>query len=273
MVREKELPKKSYQLILTQQIEEGLVQLKRPPIALFLSGISAGLDLGFSILMMTVMLTLLQNVLPGAITHILVSNMYSIGFIFVILGRSELFTEHTDLAVIPVLDGKASVCRLLRLWGIIYSANLIGGSIIAYLITIVGPALKIIDPGVFLYFSQKMTDHNWQSILLSGILAGWLMGLLSWMVTAGRDSMSQIFIVWLITSIIGLAELHHCIAGSIEVLAALFSNTIVSFQVFGHFLLWATTGNIIGGVFFVALLKYSHVKKSESGKNDHSGNL
>ena len=99
------------------------------------------------------------------------------------------------------------------------------------------------------------------------------MGLLSWMVTAGRDSISQIFIVWLITSTIGLAELHHCIAGSIEVLTALFSSTVVGLKEFFHFLFWASIGNIIGGVFFVALLKYSHVRKSEGGNNNHSNSL
>jgi formate/nitrite transporter FocA (FNT family) len=43
----------------------------------------------------------------------------SSGFLFVILGRSELFTEHTTLAVLPVLDGRASLRQLGRLWGLI----------------------------------------------------------------------------------------------------------------------------------------------------------
>jgi formate/nitrite transporter FocA (FNT family) len=256
--------KKSYQLILTQQIEEGLEQLNRPSVGLFLSGVSAGLDLGFSILMMGVMFSLVQNVLPESIGHILVSNMYSIGFIFVILGRSELFTEHTDLAVLPVLDKKASVYLLLRLWGIVYLANLIGGAVFAYMIAKVGPALQVTEQNAFIYFANKMTGHDWNNILLSGILAGWLMGLLSWMVTAGRDTITQVIFVWLITFTIGLAELHHCIAGSIEVLTAVFSESSVGISDFWYFLFWATSGNIIGGVFFVALLKYSHVKKSNT---------
>jgi len=259
----KTVPRKSYQQILTQQISEGLKELKRPVNGLFLSGISAGLDLGFSILMMSVMLSLLKDVFPDSVTHLLVSNMYSLGFIFVILGRSELFTEHTDLAVLPVLDKKASLFALLRLWGTVFFANLIGGAIFAYLIITIGPSLKIIDADVFLFFAQKMVGHQGYTILLSGLLAGWLMGLLSWMVTAGRDSISQVIFVWLITSTIGLANLHHCIAGSIEVLTAIFAGYPVTVLDFLHFLLWATIGNIIGGVFFVALLKYSHAIRNK----------
>ncbi len=66
--------------------------------------------------------------------------MYAVGFIFVVLGRSELFTEQTTLAVLPVLSRRVSPVRLLRLWGIVYSGNLLGATLFAWLITIIGPA-------------------------------------------------------------------------------------------------------------------------------------
>jgi formate/nitrite transporter FocA (FNT family) len=83
------------------------------------------------------------------------------------------------------------------------------------------------------------------------------MGLLSWVVAASRDTISQIVLVWLIATVIGLGRLHHVVVGSVEVLAGAFSGA-VSAADYGHFLLWTTLGNVVGGSFFVALIKYSY---------------
>ncbi len=117
--------------------------------------------------------------------------------------------------------------------------------------------MGIIDNAAFRAIAHPLVDHPAYVIVLSGVLAGWLMGLLSWLVAAGRNTISQIVIVWMITAAIGLAHLHHAILGSVEVLAGVFSSQ-VTLGDFGHFLLWATLGNMIGGPVFVALLKFTH---------------
>jgi len=188
----------------------------------------------------------------------LVANMYAIGFIFVVLGRSELFTEQTTLAVLSVLNRKATVAALGRSWAVIYAANLVGAAAFAGLAVLIGPALGVIDRPVFGTIAVTLTAHPWWVILLSGILAGWLMGLLSWLVTASRDTISQIVIVWLIASVIGIAHLHHVVVGSVEVLAGVFAGEGVTWMDFGHFLLWTTLGNAVGGPVFVAVIKYGH---------------
>jgi formate/nitrite transporter FocA (FNT family) len=255
---------KSYRDILRQQVHEELVQIQRPTAGLFISGLSAGLDVGFSLLLMAVMYTMTAGVFSEPVVNILVANMYSVGFIFVILGRSELFTEHTTLAFLPVLNGRASLGALSRLWATIYTSNLIGAAIFAFLATIIGPALDVIDPTAFEALARPLVEHPWWIILLSGVMAGWMMGLLSWLITASRDTVSQVLIVWLVTTGIGLAHLHHSIVGTVEVLAAVFATQGVTFAEFGHFLLWATLGNAIGGFVFVALIKYGHASQEAS---------
>jgi formate/nitrite transporter FocA (FNT family) len=250
---------KSYQKILEQEITEGLKELDRETAGLFISGISAGLDVGFSLFLMGVMITLVHPESGSPLAAILVAMMYSVGFVFVVLGRSELFTEHTTRAVYPVLMGRASTATLLRLWVTIFIANLIGITAFAKLTTVIGPALGVIEPGAFNHIAHSLVEHPWWVLVLSGILAGWLMGLLSWLVTAGRDTISKVFFVGLITTAIGLCHLHHAILGSGEVLAAVFSHSGLGVRDYGYFLLWTTLGNIGGGVFFVALLKFSHV--------------
>ncbi len=122
----------------------------------------------------------------------------------------------------------------------------------------IGPALGAIEPKAFGEIASSVVTHSWWVILLSAVLAGWMMGLLSWLVAAGRDTISQIFIVWLITAAIGFGHLHHSIVGTVEVLAGLFSGQGITLLDYGHFIVWTTLGNVIGGVFFVALIKYSH---------------
>lgn len=250
---------KSYRTILEQEITTGLHELERPSRELFMSALSAGLDIGFSVLLIGVMLTLVDGFHPATV-ELLVANMYAVGFVFVIFGRSELFTEHTTLAVLPVLDGRATVLQLGRLWGIVYLANLVGITLFSAIYAWVGPEMGIVSRPVLGEIAHRMLDHPWWVILLSAVLAGWMMGLLSWLVTAARDTISQVFFVWLITASIGFAGLHHSIVGSGEVLVGLFAGQDVGWYDFGHFLLFATLGNTLGGTFFVALIKYAHAK-------------
>ena len=255
-------PQKSYETILEQEIAAGLTELERPAKALLLSGLSAGLDVSLGLLLMAVMHTLTDGVLIKPVSEILIALTYASGFLFVILGRSELFTEHTTLAVLPVLDRRASLKQLGRLWGLVYIANQVGAAAFAAFLVFLGPRLGIIEPRVFGEIASGLVEHPGWVILLSAVLAGWLMGLLSWLVAASRDTIGQIFIVLLVTTAIGLCHLHHAVVGTAEVLAGVFSGAGATLADFGKFLLWATLGNMLGGFFFVALIKFGHIRSS-----------
>ena len=254
-------PQKSQQLILKQTEEAGLTQLERNTTGLALSGFSAGLDIGFSVLLMTVMLTLFKGVFPDAITHVIVAGMYPIGFVFVILGRSELFTEHTTLAILPVLERLASIKKLLRLWGIVYLSNILGGLVFAGILTWFAGSLHYLQNWALNDIAFNNLHHEFLTTMLSAALAGWLMGLLAWLVAAARETISQILLIFIITAAIGIIGLPHCIVGNIEVSTALFAGKISLTQYLG-FIVPVTIGNALGGVFFVGVLKFSHTKFS-----------
>jgi len=254
--------KRSYRDILVHELVEGLAELRRPKAGLLLSGLSAGLDVGFSVFLMAVAVTLAQGELSPLALRALLANLYAVGFILVIVGRSELFTEHTTLAVFPVLNRNASIARLLRLWALVYSANVIGALAFAFVMPLVGSEMGILEEAALREIALPMFEHPGWVIFLGAVLAGWLMGLLSWLVAAARETISQILIVWLVTSSIGFLHLQHCIVGTVEVAAAMFWLPDVTFVDFMRFLVWATLGNVLGGVFFVALIKYSHAIQS-----------
>jgi formate/nitrite transporter FocA (FNT family) len=253
---------KSYHTILEQQVTDAEDQLKRPATALLLSGLAAGLDIGFGPFSMAAAATLLKDVFPKPVIELLNANLYAVGFILVVFGRSALFTEHTTSAVQPVLARRASVGQLLRLWGIVLLANIAGGILFAAAASYIGPALEVIEPAAFHELARPLVDKPTGVMFVSAIGAGWVMGLLSWLISAGRETTSQIIFVWLTTLVIGLGKLHHSIAGTVEVTAAIFAGTAVTWADYGHFLLWAVLGNAVGGAFFVALLKFGSVRQS-----------
>jgi formate-nitrite transporter family protein len=104
-------------------------------------------------------------------------------------------------------------------------------------------------------------------ILLSALFTGWLMGLLSWLLTAGRDGVSQIFFIWLITGVIAFGRLPHAISGAIELFVVLFSPGTERLANAGRVLAWTTMGNAAGGVLFAVLI-WSSVLISGSGRKD-----
>ena len=253
---------KSYHTILEQHVRQAQEELERPAVALLLSGLSAGLDLGFGPFLMAVMPTLTARELPHSVTQILTALAYAVGFIFVVMCRSELFTEQTTSAVLPVLSRRAGVRQLLRLWALVLSSNLVGAALIAAIISQVGPRMGVIEISALQQAAAKLLDHEWWIMLLSAIAAGWLMGLLAWLVIASRDTVSQIIAVTLTTFVIGIAGFHHSIAGTIEVLMAVFANAGPTPGDFGPFLVWSVLGNAVGGAIFVAVLKFGHVRAS-----------
>ena len=255
--------------ILDEQIETGMREHERSNLDLFLSSISAGLEIGFTIFLMATLYSLFSGIVHPSVLHLLLAFAYPLGFIFVIIGKSQLFTEHTTLAVIPVLNRNASLKSLLILWGVVFAGNILGGFLFGYILILVTSRLGIIDLMAYEQLAMGLIDHTWAVIGGSGILAGWLMGLLSWLITSARETISRIVIVTLITTVIGIGGLHHSIVGSIEVFTAWLTSEEVTIMDYLHVQTWATLGNIIGGVVFVAFMKFSHV--NAKGKISRKG--
>ncbi|TKX78725.1 formate/nitrite transporter family protein [Halorubrum sp. SD626R] len=245
--------------ILDSIIDSALNEIHRERSGLLLSGFSAGLDIGFGPLVMAVVLTLSPGGYGDLTTELLLATVYSVGFVFVILGRSELFTEHTMLAVIPVLDRQASWGELGRLWGLVYVGNLVGGLCFTLLAVLLTPGLGVVEASAFEEIALKLVTHDLPWLFVGGLFAGWLMGLLAWLIAAAQETTSRLILVVVVTGTIGLLHLPHSIAGNVEVLFGLFVSPAITVADYLTFLALATVGNAVGGSVFVATLKYGHV--------------
>ena len=110
-------------------------------------------------------------------------------------------------------------------------------------------------------------------LFVKGIIGGWLIALVAWMVSASHWTIGQVVITWMLTFIVGAGHFSHCIASSAEIIAAIMSGHL-HFSNYLGWLLPATLGNIIGGVFMVSVLNYGQVRigheKEEAEANECS---
>ena len=243
----------------------GEEELARPLAALFFSGLAAGLSMGFSLLTEG----LLHTYLPDAPWTPLVSKLgYSVGFLMVILGSQQLFTENTLTAIIPLLARRSrkALGQVARLWGVVLAANLIGALIFAWGIsgtTVLDPAVQESLHVISLVAAEGST---WQ-LILQGVFAGWLIALMVWMLPATQGGKTGIIV--LLTYLIGIGGFPHIIAGSVEVLYAVVQGGLPWSNYLLHWAPATLLGNVIGGVALVSALNYAQVFAGGGRRRKH----
>ncbi len=247
---------------LEQAVHDGLEQINRRALSLLLSAVAAGMILEFTALLVGVVAVAVRPLAASdALVRIATALVYPIGYIICILSGSQLFTEHTATSVYPVLDGKASVGRLLRLWMLVIIGNLLGTAFGAGLLTVAEPVIQARDG--YEYVARHVVNVETWPLLASAVLSGWLMALAAWLVLASPHVSGQILCIYVVTFVIGVGGLHHSIAGSTEWLVALFLGNKVTLAEGIRFTSMALFGNMIGGSIFVATLNYVHIRGSQ----------
>ena len=235
--------------------KEGEEELKRSSRALAWSGLAAGMLMGFSL----VAEGLLRNHLPDVSWRPLISKFgYSLGFLIVILGRQQLFTENTITPVLPLMHSWSlnKLGQVLRLWGVVLLTNLIG----AFLFAWVAGNTEIFDAGTratFADIGRAAAEHPFSTLLIRGIFAGWLIALMVWLLPGAE--MARVSIIIIVTFVVGLAEFSHIIAGSVEVLYLVGTGTLTFSKYLLDYLVPTLLGNILGGVGLVAALNHAQV--------------
>lgn len=256
---------KTNAMILEEEILEVERELHRPASGLLLSGLTAGFGVGIGIWIMAVVATWMGEGPPGLAGELVMANAFTLGFIAILMARTDLFTEFTTSALLPVLRAQSGVRPLVRLWALVYVANLAGACAFAALLTTLGPGLGHIEPRVFGELARPLIEPPSWAIVLGATLAGWLMGMLSWLLIAAKENITQVLFIWVITLTLGIGPLHHSISGSIEVLAGVFSSPEIGVWDYGRFIGWTTLGNTVGGVIFALMVHFSVPRSSGSG--------
>lgn len=230
-------------------------ELGRPNQALFWSGLAAGLSMGFSFLAQA----LLQSGLPDASWQSLISKLgYAVGFLIVILGRQQLFTENTLTPVLYVLEKKTrnALVNTARLWGIVLCANLLGTLAFAVALS----SASLVDANSISALGSiavHALDGGFWNTLLRAIFAGWLIALMVWLLPVAESG--RVIVIIIITYLVGIAGFPHIIAGSTEMFYALLTGATTPAVAVGQFFIPTLIGNTIGGVALVAAINYAQV--------------
>ncbi|HTU42463.1 MAG TPA: formate/nitrite transporter family protein [Candidatus Aquilonibacter sp.] len=235
-------------------VENARDELRRSNQKLAFSGIAGGLTMGLTGLSVAAMRSLIAPGESALIPYLL----YPIGFIAVIIGRAQLFTENTLYPVVLVLDERKHVRRTLRLWGVVFTSNIFGAFMFA-LLAVKTPALRADILSQLIHLGEGSASGSVGYFFWSGIIGGWLIALVAWTVTASHWTIGQVVMVYMLTFIVGIGRFAHCVAGSGEILSAVMAGT-VSLAEYLRWLMPATLGNICGGILMVSLLNYGQVK-------------
>ena len=234
---------------------EGDEELHRPAAALAWSALAAGLAMGFSFIAEA----LLASFLPNQPWRQLISRLgYSVGFLIVVLGRQQLFTENTLTAVLPLLLQKEwkVLVRVARLWSVVLCANLVGTFLFALCIAHVAIFDSLVRQSLVDIGVSHLGSSFWV-VFVRAIFAGWLIALMVWLLPAAESARVSVIII--VTYLITLGGFNHIIAGSTTMFYLVLMKSISWGTYFTNFFFPTLFGNILGGVSLVAALGHAQV--------------
>lgn len=230
-------------------------ELERTPQALAWSGFAAGLSMGASLIVQG----LLRAHLPNREWRPIVQQFgYPFGFLMLVLGRQQLFTENTVTAIVPLLARRnwQTFRKVATLWSVVLVANMLGAHIVSWALS----NTNMFQPKVQAAFQEialEASDVSFGTAILKGIVAGWLIAMMIWMISAVKSG--ELAIIFLMTYVVGLGALTHIVAGSVEVLFLVWNGKEFWRSFAGEYATPTLIGNIMGGVSLVTLVNHAQV--------------
>ena len=226
-------------------------EVKRDNSELFFSGLAAG----FAITLTFLLHAVVAAAVSGPAETILGSLLYPLGFLYIIVGRYQLYTENTLPPVTLVLERIASVPTLLRVCGLVLLANVVGAAAGAFVLAN-SSVMSTEVATAAAEFGRKALEISPLDLSLKGF-AGWLVAGIVWLLHAVRDSVSRILLVYAVFLSIPAAELYHIVVSVMDVLFLVFLGEVSLVPAVIGFLIPVLLGNTIGGVVLVALVNYA----------------
>lgn len=259
---QKNLSRPSAHEIYQQVAKNAKEELKRSSISLALSGFTGGIFMGLSALGVGIILAKLGG---GPAAFVISRMLYPLGFIVVILGRSQLFTENTLYPVALVLTEPKQIWNTLRLWATVLPSNMLGALTFAALAGLTrGMPADVVQAIAGLGLTAVHQPAS--SIFWSGVVGGWIIATAAWLVSGSHSITGSVMIIWALTFVVGLGNFAHCIATSGEILTAVLLHQL-PWAAYPQWFGPAVSGNICGGVVMVTLLEYGQAVLSRTSED------
>ena len=216
---------------------------------LFFSGLAAG----FAITITYLVYASLTASTGG--DPILSALLYPIGFVYIILGRYQLYTENTLPPVALVLERLASFPALFRTWTLVLIGNFAGGALGALVLAYTG---VLSDPATVAATNLAMKGIQtpfWDLFFKAGF-AGLVVAGVVWLDYSARDTISRLVLVYMAFLVIPYADLFHVVVSFTETMFLVYTGQVAVVSSLTGFVLPVLLGNTLGGVLLVTVVNY-----------------
>jgi formate/nitrite transporter FocA (FNT family) len=249
--------------------EEGARRLERPILEVASTALAAGFDIIAGVVALALIESQLEHLLGKHAAHVAGSIGFGIGFVFLVVGRGELFTENF-LVPLAGLDGKEKNAwwKVAELWTVSPVFNVIAGAFMGFLLSVhsvlpfgTGAAIKDI--------AETIYANGTLARFVSAIFAGALITAMTWFVEGQRSMGVRVTIAWIAGAMLALGSFNHVIVVTLELIFGIrFGAHIPWSFVLTNFLL-AAAGNMIGGIGLVTLNRFTQARSG--GESSSSG--
>ncbi len=240
-------------------LDEGERRMNRAAVGQASSGLVAGFEVMIALAVVFSLTGAVMTVTNADLAHAIGALPFGFAFVFISVGRSELFTENFLVPVAAWLAKRGSFASLARLWAVTLTFNLIGLALLAWLLSIDG----VLPPGTLDaagILADKFLDRDFGSALASAVVAGVAITLYTWLILAVRSEAAGVVIALMIGYVLLLPILNHAMVSSGEVFLALMAGVSeASVWDVTWRLIVAIVGNTIGGVLFVTMTRLVQV--------------
>ena len=257
--------------IWNEGVDEGSRRLTRGAVGLVSTGVVGGVDIMLGIVALTVTSGALALVMPSETAHLLGSLTFGIGLVFLVVGRSELFTENFLLPVSAALHHRTGPRPIARLWLFTLVGNLVGLLVLALMLTRAGlvPPDTLVAAGEV---ADTFAQRGLVGAFLSAVVAGTVMTLLTWLIHAVELDVSRIALALLVGFVLAAPSLNHAVVSVGEMAFGILAGTARSaaWLDLAQNLPVAIVGNLVGGLGFVTLARALQVR-DEPAVRDQDG--
>ena len=230
-------------------VDEGVDRLRRPLLPLVSVGLLGGVDVGTGLLAYLVVEHTTGSTLLAGLA-------FSLGFVALLLARSELFTENFLVPVTAVVARQGTVVQLVRLWGVTLVMNLVAGWVITWVLMTALPELAETAISSAEHYARLGIDL--QSFALA-VLAGTVITLMTRMQHATESMGVKLVPAILFGALLAGAQLFHCVLDSLLMFCAFHVGAPFGYAHWLGLLAWSALGNLVGGLVLVTAIRLLRV--------------
>jgi formate/nitrite transporter FocA (FNT family) len=227
------------------------------------TGFIAGVTIIFGIVALGVVDTLLEPEFGEQAASLGGALAFGIGLVFLVVGRSELFSENFFDPVAAAIDQRGARMwgRLLRLWASILVFNLVGGAILVGLLTTDG-ALPDGSGQALIHVAEDIAAKSWSATFVRAVLAGALITLLSYMLSAANSVTARILVAYMVGVFLAVGPFDHVVVSALHLLFGIWLSSAVTYGDLFTNIGVSTAGNLLGGLLLVTFTHVAQVKSN-----------